>query len=322
MLARRRLAPCHRLREGGAPWVQGKGMAGVPSVLSVASVTSAVLCAFAASVAVGCGSASKDYDLPVGFDDAGGSFVGGDASAEPLDAYIQENEVQISIVTVSCAGECATVQAVATGGNPPYTFSWDDGSTSTVRTVCPAANTHYSVKATDTATTGEVPRPAQSVQVPLEANVLRCPDGGGAVEDAGDCQTILVVTPPSSTLMGPGAVSCSSGSTGAITAFGVSVPLAAGQEYEIDQDVTGMLLLGSPAPLWDLYAASSTCSATTSGQHLGSLTFDPGTPHESFCFTANANYAAIDWTSNAIAAGVGQGVYQLCKGCGQPAQSP
>jgi hypothetical protein len=79
---------------------------------------------------------------------------------------------------VACAGDCATVEAVATGGRAPYTFVWDDGSVSATRKVCPLANTDYFVKASDTATTGEFGRPSQTVKVPLGAEVLACTDGG------------------------------------------------------------------------------------------------------------------------------------------------
>jgi hypothetical protein len=275
-------------------------------------------------LAIGCGSAPNNYNLPVGSDDGGGSFAGGDASAGagPLDAFIEQNGVHVTLVTLGCAGDCATVQAVATGGNPPYDYAWDDGSTNPVRSVCPASNVRYSVTATDTATTGEFPHPASTVKVPLEADVFACPEAGPSGADAGDCETILTVTPPSSTVTGPGGMVCSTGSTGSISAFAATVPLAMGQEYEIEEDVTGTLLLGSAPPLWDFYGVSGDCAATSGGELLGSLTFDPGTPHQSFCFTATADHAAIDWTSNAVAAGVGQGVYQLCKGCGRGSTSP
>jgi hypothetical protein len=88
---------------------------------------------------------------------------------------------------LSCSGRCANVEAVGTGGHPPYTFAWDDGSSSAKRQVCPASDTSYSVKVTDTGSTGEVPTPAETVEVPLQANVIACPDGGtpGPSDDGG-----------------------------------------------------------------------------------------------------------------------------------------
>jgi hypothetical protein len=135
----------------------------------------------------GCGSKGDPGALgEVGtYDgDASGAFLGGDASAPgAFDAHIEENHVTITFVTVSCAGDCADVEAVATGGHPPYAFAWDDGSTSATRRVCPKSNTAYDVKVTDTGSTGEFAQAAQTVQVPLPAKVLACPDGGAA--DAG-----------------------------------------------------------------------------------------------------------------------------------------
>ena len=47
-----------------------------------------------------------------------------------LDAYIEKGQVAVSIFTVGCSGRsCAkAVQAVGTGGEPPYTFQWENGS--------------------------------------------------------------------------------------------------------------------------------------------------------------------------------------------------
>jgi hypothetical protein len=153
--------------------------------------------------AVGCGSSGGNlYSLPVGDDDGGGgSFAGTDATASgAFDAHIEQNHVMVTIVTVSCAGRCADVEAVATGGQPPYTFAWDDGSTSASRQVCPASSTNYFVKVTDTATVGELARAAQTVQVPLTADVLACPEGGkpeaGASGDGGLCDDGAGVTLP------------------------------------------------------------------------------------------------------------------------------
>ncbi len=131
---------------------------------------------------MGCGSSrGNPYSVDVGTDDGGLSFVlgSGDAGGRgALDAHIEENHITITFVTLSCSGGCATVEAVATGGYPPYTFAWDDGSTHATRQVCPAASTSYNVKVTDTGTSGELARPAQSVDVPLSANVIACSDAG------------------------------------------------------------------------------------------------------------------------------------------------
>jgi hypothetical protein len=133
--------------------------------------------------AAGCGSARNDYSLPVGDDDAGGAFAGGDATTGPLDAYIEEGHVAIKVVTLSCADACAVVEAVATGGHPPYAFAWDDGSTSASRQVCPTSDASYFVKVSDTGSTGEFARAPETAKATLTADVIACPDGG--VSDAG-----------------------------------------------------------------------------------------------------------------------------------------
>jgi hypothetical protein len=150
----------------------------------------------------GCGSGGGNgLGGEVGtYDPEGGLFSGaGDASGPVgFDAHIEQNHVTVTFVTLSCSGPCADVVAVPTGGNAPYTFEWDDGSTSASRHVCPTSSTNYDVKVTDTGTSGELARPAETVQVPLKANVSACPDGGeaGAACDGG------TVTPASGAYSG------------------------------------------------------------------------------------------------------------------------
>jgi hypothetical protein len=174
------------MREGNAPTAQWVGM--TPRCTRLAWTVLVV-------PALGCGGASGNpYSIPVGSDDAGGgSFAGSDAStAGPLDAQIQQNHVAVSVVTLKCAGDCVTVAVVASGGNPPYAFQWSDNATSPMRDVCPTATTSYSVTVTDTGSTGEVPRPAQSVEVPLTASVLACPDGGASLGSPEGQRTVVV----------------------------------------------------------------------------------------------------------------------------------
>jgi hypothetical protein len=137
---------------------------------------SPVLAMLVAAFVVGCGSSGNQYNLVVGADDGGPGFFGDASAPGALDAYIEQGHVSVKIITLTCSGDCATVQAVGTGGYPPYTFRWDDGSTTPVRQVCPSANASYFVKVSDTGSSGELARPPQSEQVPLTANVLACPD--------------------------------------------------------------------------------------------------------------------------------------------------
>ncbi len=76
-----------------------------------------------AALALGCGSSGLD----VGTDEGGASsvFPGTDASGQgAFDAYIEQNDVTVKFITLNCSGDCATVEAVGTGGYPPYTFKW------------------------------------------------------------------------------------------------------------------------------------------------------------------------------------------------------
>jgi hypothetical protein len=136
------------------------------------------------ALSAGCGSSGGNgFTGEVGtYEPDGGSFSGADDSSTSggLDAHIEENDVTVTFVTLTCTGPCADVVAVPTGGHAPYTFAWDDGPTNAMRQVCPSSTTNYSVRVTDTGTVGEFPRPAETVQVPLAANVIACPDGGVA----------------------------------------------------------------------------------------------------------------------------------------------
>jgi hypothetical protein len=142
------------------------------------------------ALALGCGSSGGNgYSLNVGTDDGGASFLPGSDDASTtggLDAHIEQDHITVTFVTLTCAGPCADVVAVATGGQAPYTFKWDDGSTSASRHVCPTSSTDYFVNVTDTGTAGELAQPAETVQVPLQANVIACPDGGSS--DRGMCE--------------------------------------------------------------------------------------------------------------------------------------
>jgi hypothetical protein len=131
-------------------------------------------------LADGCGSRGG-YSLDVGNnDDAGvGSFTTADADVpDALTARIEDNDIAVTFVTLSCSDACATVEAVATGGNAPYKFSWDDGSVGAVRKVCPTSTTSYTVTATDTGMSGEVVRAPETARAFLTAKVIACPDGG------------------------------------------------------------------------------------------------------------------------------------------------
>jgi hypothetical protein len=150
-------------------------------------------CAFGLALSAsqsGCGS--DGYLQGVGdvgtYDSDAGEFQSGDSSGSrgALDAAIQRNGVTVTVVTLGCSDGCASVEAIASGGNPPYSFRWENGSASAARDVCPTADTSYRVTVTDTAVTGEFSRAATTSQASLTADVLTCPDAGGvACADSG-----------------------------------------------------------------------------------------------------------------------------------------
>ena len=108
------------------------------------------------AVALGCGSHGES-SLDVGSDEGGPSFLveSGAAGGGALDAYVEDSRhIAVTFVTLSCAESCATCAGRRDGGYPPYTFKWDDGSTSPTRQVCPKSSTRYSVSVTDKGTSG------------------------------------------------------------------------------------------------------------------------------------------------------------------------
>jgi hypothetical protein len=107
---------------------------------------------------------------------AGGLFGGNDGSTGAFDAYIEQKQLAVKVVTLSCAGECATVQAVAVGGHPPYSYAWDDGTTNATRQVCPSSDSMFNVQATDTGTTGELAMGPQTASASVTVDVTACPE--------------------------------------------------------------------------------------------------------------------------------------------------
>jgi hypothetical protein len=133
----------------------------------------------------GCGSnAGPGTSGEVGtYVDGGESFVGGDGGISgALEAGIERNGIAVTFVTLSCAGDCADVEAVASGGHPPYRFAWDDASTNATRRVCPTSTTSYRVKVTDAGTAGELATPPETAEASLTADLLACPDAGPGAE--------------------------------------------------------------------------------------------------------------------------------------------
>lgn len=63
----------------------------------------------------------------------------------PLDLQLRANGVLGVIAAQGCAGSCLELEAVPSGGAPPYELAWDDGTSGSTRTLCVAE--HESVVA-------------------------------------------------------------------------------------------------------------------------------------------------------------------------------
>jgi hypothetical protein len=149
-------------------------------------------------VLVGCGGDGGGRGLRVGMNGpegggnagvagidnpSGGASGGLDVMEHALAVEVQHESLAVELVTLRCAGECAEVEAVATGGHPPYTFAWDDGPTDAMRMLCSDATTTFGVAVTDTGIdTEELSYAARTERAEVTAAVLSCSDDGGVPE--------------------------------------------------------------------------------------------------------------------------------------------
>jgi hypothetical protein len=111
---------------------------------------------------------------------------------------------------------------------------------------------------------------------------------------------------------GPGAQDCTT--EAGVPVLAAPASIQKGVEYEVTEDVSLSPIIGNP-PTWNFYASPAVCYVPPGAQPIGSLTQDPNMKFESFCFRADADYAALDWTYTSVAAGLGQTTYRLCHGC-------
>ncbi len=181
----------------------------------------------------------------------------------------------VTFVTLSCAEGCASVKAVATGGHPPYTFAWDDGSSTATRNVCPKSDASYSVKVSDTGSTGEFPRPPATVMVPLAAHVIACPDGG--IADGGSPACDPNAAAP--TISPPTVEVDPTGSTHYV-ANGASLPPGRYRAQWVDGCMRWAI--GGPAFGWDVN------DHLPPGVYAGPVSMDPG-----YCLLVDAQGAYV-----------------------------
>lgn len=129
------------------------------------------------------GRGAAGVDNPSG---AGGSTVVPNAGA--LEVEIRTGSLAIEIVTIGCRGDCAELEAVASGGNAPYTYAWDDGAADPKRTLCPDATATFGVTVTDTAIdTEELSYDATSARAEVHATIVACGDAGAPPDAAATC---------------------------------------------------------------------------------------------------------------------------------------
>jgi hypothetical protein len=104
----------------------------------------------------------------------------GEAGVETLSGQIEDSlDAPIEALSVECAGDCVDVEVTARGGQAPYTFLWEDGTTTATRKVCPEASTTLTATITDTGEgSEEFGRVAQSVTVSLTVEVVGCDEPG------------------------------------------------------------------------------------------------------------------------------------------------
>jgi hypothetical protein len=131
----------------------------------------------------GAGGAAATGGIPI---------TGLDASSKAFEAHIENtNHVVIELVTLSCAGECANVLAVAKGGHEPYAFRWDDGPSDPARRLCPEKTSTFSVSVTDSGySTPEFQRAPETRRAAVTTEMLGCsgkPDGGADAGAPGLC---------------------------------------------------------------------------------------------------------------------------------------
>jgi hypothetical protein len=104
-------------------------------------------------------------------------ITGGQAAAGSASPKARENKDALRLeLRFVCDGECSEVEAVASGGNPAYTFAWEDGTTTAKRRLC-AADGGQQVTVTDTPIeSAEFGYPGAAVTSTVTAAQLKCTD--------------------------------------------------------------------------------------------------------------------------------------------------
>lgn len=189
------------MNEGSVPLLQNNYMNRkiILSLLNVSFIYSA--CSAEPGLKVGEEAPDNDSATAQAGNNSDGFSSGGTEEAFPGSAGINTSResltvdiadirgLVIEIATVGCPGDCYDVKAVAKGGNPPYSYKWEDGSTAPDRRLCPHKTGVFSVTASDAEiTVQEFRYESQTARAEIRAEVLDCSDGGvleGGVLDSG-----------------------------------------------------------------------------------------------------------------------------------------
>jgi hypothetical protein len=149
---------------------------------------------------------------------SGHAAGGGMAGDVDLTVHVEDaKRLKITLVTLACAGDCADIEAVASGGNPPYSFVWEDGSKDAKRHVCLDVSKSLRVTATDTPIkTAEFGHATTMASSDVMAIVQACSADAGA--------------PPQTSCAQPGSASCKLPS-GAMLPEDITVKLIDQQQY-------------------------------------------------------------------------------------------
>jgi hypothetical protein len=90
----------------------------------------------------------------------------------------------------TCGGSCIELEAVAEGGNPPYTFVWNDGTEGPTRQICPAVDELITVSVVVSDTAVETQEFAHTMQMVTAAGIVSrsdCDDDAGAESTGMTC---------------------------------------------------------------------------------------------------------------------------------------
>jgi hypothetical protein len=145
----------------------------------------------ACSDAVPLGRRCPTHDRVCSSGDAaasGGDAPGSDNPQSEADGGSRIGTLSIEVVRLACTGDCADIEVLARGGNPPYVYRWGDGSMSARRRVCSQGDGALTIEVTDTApATTEIGALGQTKTASVRADELGCPaaDAGEALVDGG-----------------------------------------------------------------------------------------------------------------------------------------